>query len=590
MPGRIPETVLEDILSKIDIVEVISGFMPLKRAGRNFKANCPFHHEKTPSFIVSPDRQIYHCFGCGESGNAFKFLMRHERLEFPEAVETLAKKAGVTLPEREKADPALAAGNLALYEVNELAADFYAGNLWSPKGAAARKYLASRGISAETAKSFKLGLSLDAWDGLIAHLRQKSYSLQTIEKAGLILKRDSGGYFDRFRNRIMFPILDVRQRALGFGGRVMEGAGQDQAKYVNSPETPVYTKGRNLYGLMLTKDHIRDADCAVIVEGYLDFIIPYQNGVRNIVASLGTALTLEQVRLLKRYASSAVMIYDPDEAGQMATLRSMDILIEEEMQVRVVSLPKGFDPDLFVRKYGADAMKEKIASAQDLFDYKLSVLKTLHKHKSIEGKAKIATLMLETVNKIKNSVLRSEYIRKLAGELDVKEEALLEETKKARTHEPWRRQPEPAPEKKPAAISPTEKLLLRLMLEETALVSRIQECIEPGDFRNELAWRIASLLFDLARQGKPIDAKSLMNQLDNDDISSVIGESLCLPQELSNGDREEIVVDCIQRLKSERIKLRRTELHDQIRAAQDSGDAQRIEELMQEFQSLIRKG
>lgn len=590
MPGRIPENILEDVLSKIDIVEVISGFMPLKRAGRNFKTNCPFHHEKTPSFIVSPDRQIYHCFGCGESGNAFKFLMRYERLEFPEAVEALAKKAGVILPVAQNNDFRVSSGNLELYTVNELAVAYYADNLWSPAGAGARKYLASRGISEEIMKSFKLGLAFEKWDGLITYLRGKNYSLSTIEKAGLILKRDSGGYFDRFRSRVLFPILDVKSRTLGFGGRIMENAIKDQAKYVNSCETPIYTKGKNLYGLALTKDHIRDTDCVVIVEGYLDFIIPYQNGIRNIVASLGTALTIEQVRLLKRYAASAVMVYDPDDAGQMATLRSLDILIEEEMQVRIVSLPKGYDPDLFVRKYGAIAFREKIATAMSLFDYKLGVLIGLYKDKSIEGRSKIATLMLETVNKIKNSVLKSEYMRKLARELDVKEEALLEQARKTKTSDTARGAMDSVPEKRALAINPTEKLLLRLMLEETALIARIQECIEPGDFRNELASRIVSMLFDLSRQGKSIDPKSLMNQFDNDDVSRVIGESLCVPEDLSSRDKEEIVVDCIQRLKTERVKLRRTELHNEIKAAQDSGDIRKIEELMLEFQSLIRKG
>ncbi|MFA4993615.1 MAG: DNA primase, partial [Candidatus Omnitrophota bacterium] len=289
MSARIPESLLEDILSRVDIVEIISGYIPLKKAGRNFKANCPFHHEKTPSFTVSPERQIYHCFGCGESGNAFKFLMRHERMEFPEAVEILAKKSGVILPEHNNPD---AARHLSLssqlYKINELALNFYENNLQASGASACRDYLLNRGISIQTIKDFHLGLASSGWDSLINYLRSKGVSLSLMEKAGLILPKESGGYYDRFRNRIIFPIRDVRNRVIGFGARVMD---KTLPKYVNSPETPVYVKGRNLFGLNLSKDHIRDNDFAIIVEGYLDFMIPYQEGLCNVVASQGTALT-----------------------------------------------------------------------------------------------------------------------------------------------------------------------------------------------------------------------------------------------------------------------------------------------------------
>jgi DNA primase len=352
--------------------------------------------------------------------------MEYERLEFPEAVETLAKKAGVVLPEVEKVDAKTLSLTTQLYKVNELTCSFYEHTLNSPQSSQAKDYLLKRGIKEETIKLFKLGYALDRWDVLINHLRSKGISLFLLEKAGLILAKEGGGYYDRFRGRVIFPIFDVKSRPLGFGARALPEANkakaqENQAKYINSPETPVYIKGRNLYGLNLSRDAIRESDFVVVVEGYLDLIMPYQEGLRNIVASLGTALTYEQARLIKRYTHNVVMIYDPDDAGELATLRTLDIFVEEGMNVKVVSLPEGFDPDLFVRKNGIEKFKDNIAQAQSLFDYKLKVLKSRYSIKEIEGKARVSSEMLLTINKFKNAVVKSEYIKRLAEELNIKE-------------------------------------------------------------------------------------------------------------------------------------------------------------------------
>ncbi|OGX18934.1 MAG: DNA primase, partial [Omnitrophica WOR_2 bacterium RBG_13_44_8b] len=265
MAGRIAQNILEDILSRVDIAELISGYIPLKRSGRNFKALCPFHHEKTASFTVSPDRQIYHCFGCAKGGNAFSFLMEYERMEFQEAVELLARKCGVTIPETSKEDAKTASLSTQLYKINELANAFYMQNLNSSEGQTAKNYLIKRNIKEETLKLFRLGFALDKWDASINYLRAKNISLSLLEKAGLVLSKEGGGYYDRFRNRIIFPIFDVNSRTLGFGARVLPTLIQAKpdasiAKYVNSPETPIYTKGRHLYGLNLAKEAIREND------------------------------------------------------------------------------------------------------------------------------------------------------------------------------------------------------------------------------------------------------------------------------------------------------------------------------------------
>ncbi|MFA5286917.1 MAG: DNA primase [Candidatus Omnitrophota bacterium] len=584
MAGLIPENILDDILTRINIVEIISGYIPLKRAGRNFKACCPFHHEKTASFVVSPERQIYNCFGCGESGNAFKFLMRYERMDFPEAVEALARKVGVILPQSEPIDSKAQGLVTELFKINELAAQFYCANLDSSYGVGPKDYLLKRGILPETIKALKIGFALDKWDSLINHLRGKGFSLDILEKAGLVVSRDAGGYYDRFRNRIVFPVFDIKGRVLGFGARVLDNS---LPKYINSPETLVYTKGRNLYGLNLAKESIRENDFVGVVEGYMDFILPYQEGVKSIVASQGTALTIEQIRLLKRYTNNVVMIYDPDSAGELAALRSLDIFIEEEVNVKIVSLPKGFDPDSFVRKNGIEGFRKEIENAANLFDYKLSVLKSRYDIKDIANKAKVSAFMFETINKFKNAILRAEYLKKLSFELNVNEEALLEESKKG-SKDKFRAAPQVNNKMKPLNISPTEKLLMSLMLEESSLINRIKDNFDPQDFKDERISRIVSVMFSLLEQGKEVKPQSLVNYL-GDDISYLICGSEFLPEDMSLEHKERLVDDCLKRLKKDKAKVKREKLHEEIKVAQQSGEEGTLNRLIEEFHSLIKK-
>jgi len=582
---------LEDILSRIDIVELISGYIPLKKAGRNFKALCPFHHEKTSSFMVSPDRQIYHCFGCGAGGNAFNFLMQYERLEFLEAVEMLAKKAGVVIPHTEAGTQDAAGVTTQIYKVNEAAAVYYEGMLNSPAGAQARSYLLKRGINEKIARTFRIGFAPDKWDGLINTLRGNGFSLSLLEKAGLILNRQGGGYYDRFRNRIIFPIFDIKSRTIGFGGRILGAAGNADgadaaAKYVNSPETPVYSKGRHLYGLNVSKDAIRDGDSAVVVEGYLDFIIPYSRGTSNIIASLGTALTREQARLLKRYTNSVIMVYDGDAAGEIATLRTLDIFIEEGIDVRVAPLPKGFDPDSFVGKNGIEKFSGMLAHADNLFDYKLKILRSRYRAGEIEGKAKICSEMLATIKKFKNAVLKSEYLKKLSHELDVSEGALLEELKNSKAEKVFQINDKPL--KPRQDINPTEKLLIKLMLEENAFIERLRGAVEPADFRDERTARIVSTMLELAGQGKVPEAHKLLNYFGDSETLELICES-SIASDVSEDERERLFESCLSRLKSDSSKHRMRLLHEGIKDAQHRGDDDKVNRLLRELNTLIKK-
>ncbi|MFA5362041.1 MAG: DNA primase [Candidatus Omnitrophota bacterium] len=587
--GHIPENIIEDILNRVDIVEVISDYIPLKRAGRNFRALCPFHHEKSPSFMVSPDRQIYHCFGCGAGGNVLNFLLQYERLEFLEAVEALAKKAGVAIPQQVRKNSPAAGMVSALHAVNDLAAKFYENNLNSPKGKAAQDYLFARGLSEESLRSFRIGFATDAWDALIAHLRNKNIGLAVLEKAGLILPRDGGGYYDRFRSRIIMPVFDIKSKIIAFGARVMPGVGdKNTAKYVNSPETPLYVKRNCLYGLHLAKDAVRDLDFMIVVEGYLDFIIPYQHGVRNIVASSGTSLTQEQARLIKRYTHNVVVVYDGDSAGQMATLRSLDIFVEEGMQVKVVSLPEGYDPDSFVREKGINAFKALVGQAATLFDYKLAILESRFSSRSIEDKANISSEMLNTIGKFSNSILKSEYLKKLSGALEIDVNSLKDELKKVKSDRPFA-EGQPPPVHKNRAVNPTEQLLMKLMLEESSLADRIRRRIEPADFQDERIFRIVTALFDFLDQGREVEPSILINHFADTEISGLICES-AFTRDTEPSNKEEIVDDCIRRLKSKKKDSRKRFLHEEIKNAQKSGDEEKLHKLMQEFHSLIKEG
>jgi DNA primase len=584
MPAFIDENILSDILARVNIVEVVSEHIPLKRAGRNYKACCPFHHEKTASFTVSLDKQIYHCFGCGVGGNAINFLMQYERLEFPEAVEFLARKCGVVLPLKKSRDPKNAEQASQLRKINELAVTIYSNNLHSSAGSGARDYLIKRGIKQETAKQFRLGFARDSWDELLSGLRSKDFSLSEIEKAGLIIPKEGGGFYDRFRNRVIFPIFDIKNSCIGFGARVTDSS---NPKYINSPETFLYKKGKNLYGLNLAKDAVRESDFVAVVEGYLDCVIPFQHGLHNIVASLGTALTQDQARLIKRYTRNVVMIYDGDMAGETATLRSLDIFIEEDIEVRIAALPSGFDPDTYVRKHGIDELNKLIKDADNLFDYQLKVLKRKYDSLQSEGKAKIASEILRTIKKLKDPILRDEYIKKLSERLDLDESFVrdvynnlkLDSAISDIVSESFN---------KLTKTNPTEKLLMKLMLEESHLVNEIKEKIAPADFQDKMIARIVSTMFELATQGKNLSTHNLINYLGEETLSHLVCESTFLP-EISSSEKVKIVDDCIQRLKKNSLQAKRKRLQEAIKYAEEKGNEEELDKLKIEFNRLIKK-
>lgn len=581
MAGLIPQNILDQIQDRLNIAEVIGGYIPLKKAGRNFKALCPFHHEKTASFVVNPDKGIYHCFGCGEGGNIFGFVMKFERLDFPETVKMLAQKAGVLIPANLTAEANSQTDYL--YKINELASSYYREMLLkSAEAAAARAYLTKRGLNPETVEKFKLGFAPDSWDGFLNYAKSKGIKESWLEKSGLILPGKEKGYYDRFRGRLIFPIFNAKGQIIAFGGRVLDDG---LPKYINSPETPVYIKGHNLYGLNFAAESIREKDYCLIVEGYLDLITPYGAGFKNIVASLGTSLTVEQVRLIKRYTKNVIMVYDPDLAGEAATLRGLDLFVEEDMLVKIINLPQGLDPDDFIRQKGEKEFSLLIEQALDLFDYKLGLLTAKYNLNDLVQKTKIVAEMLPTLAKIPNAVLKSGYLKKLSQRILVGVDDLLTELKKVKkdySYLPVSPQAEP---KVNLSIPPAEKILASLMLESNETISIVKANLSIDDFIHPQIRKLVQELFELNSRGESVNPGKLITHLEEGAliIPELVETAECL------GDRHKNLSDCIQKLKKDKRKNRLDFVHQQIKLAQAKGDELGLKELVNECCSLIKQ-
>lgn len=577
----IPEKVIDQIRDRTDIVEVLSAYIPLKKTGRNYKAPCPFHHEKTPSFVVSPDKQIYHCFGCGAGGNVFSFLMKHENLEFPEAVEMLAQKAGIALPHESAASRAASSLANELYRIEDLACTYFQQCLVQHK--AARDYLAARGVGQETIAALRLGFAPEGWQGLLTYLAKQGVGGDRAEKAGLAIPGEKGGYYDRFRNRVTFPIIDIRDRILGFGGRVLDAS---LPKYINSPETPIYSKGRNLYGLHASKEAIKKRGSALIVEGYLDFIVPYQAGVQNIIATLGTALTVDQVKLLKRFAGTVVMVYDPDAAGEAASIRNLDIFISEDVNVYIAELPAGYDPDGFIRKFGVDEFQSLIKKSRNVFDYKFEKLAKRFDARSLHGKTQIVAEMLPTISKINNAVFKSGMIKRLGEKLSVDEDAIRTEMKKLKGRDPEdRRQAVPVSGKRDAATA--EKVVLALLLDHAGMIEKIMPRLALEEFRDTSVREVAGVIYAMHRENIEVSPAGLISHMDNrTDAAGLVSEAVAILEMLM--DKEKALEECVARIKKDNMKDRLARIQEAIRQAHGRQDEAQVRQLVAEYNGLVK--
>lgn len=479
---QISEEILEKIKSQNDIVDVISERVRLKKAGRNFTGLCPFHNEKTPSFSVSQEKQIYKCFGYGEAGNVISFVMKDKNLPFIEAVKYLANRANIPLKLGNGEQSQSNRKKELLYKVNVEAAKFFFSNLMNNQNA--KEYFLNRGIKEETIKKFGLGYANDSWNSLMFYLRKKGINDGLLEEAGLIsVNKEKGRKYDRFRNRVMFPVFDYQGKVIGFGGRVLDDS---KPKYLNSPETLVFQKGTNLYGLNFALKHNMSERYFVIVEGYMDLISLHQYGITNVVASLGTALTINQARLLKRYADKVVISYDADLAGQMATLRGLEILRTAGFDVRVLSIPQGKDPDEYVRSNGREAFLKLINNAEPLIDYRIKKAEEGIDFKNSQSVILYSKRIMDIISDL-DPIEKDVYIKKASENTGIKEQALYDILKikmKDNRENDFRNNKEEDRSKlyvEPGFLK-AERTLLKMMLENEEYLQYIEERISENDF------------------------------------------------------------------------------------------------------------
>ena len=588
--------VIDEVKERLDIVEVISAYVPLKRAGRHYKGLCPFHAEKTPSFVVFPETGTWYCFGaCGTGGDVFTFLMRRENLDFREALEHLARLAGVPLPAAQPHDSEAERHRERLRAICAAAARYYHHLLFHhPQGTAARAYLSQRGITEETMVAFQLGYALDDWEAGQRHLLGQGYTLEELAEAGLVVERQHGrGYYDRFRGRVMIPICDVQGRVIGFGARAL---GQDEPKYLNSPQTPIFDKSRTLFGLDKARQAIRAADQVIIVEGYMDVITAHQHGYANVVASMGTALTEHQLRQLKRYTRNFTLALDPDVAGRQATLRGLEQAREAldretipvpspdglmryerrlDAELRILTLPEGQDPDEVIRR-APDQWPELVKRALPIIDFYLQWAAEAYDLNTAHGKASAVATIAPLIREVADEVIRQHYIQQLARRIQV-EERVLERQILRKGGNGRRRAMRPVPTEAPQRVELEEYCLLRIMaspeLREHAAAELAQIDVAPlheDDFERAENRAIFSLLQTADPQGQSAPADQLPDSVPAHwtGLQERIAQLPPLPLEHAIRD----LVNAILRLRLERIRRSLSELRFLLTEAQEQGD------------------
>jgi DNA primase len=518
---RFPRGFAEEVKTQADILRIISDYVSLKKRGINYVACCPFHSEKTPSFNVNPNRGIFKCFGCNTGGDVFGFIMQIEGCSYPEAIRIVAGKCGIPIPVVEETEDyqKIARDRETVLQLNEWAAEYFESQLETDEGTQARDYIQSRTITDDTRRLFRIGYAPDRWDGLINHLKEKGATPEDIHTAGLAILKEQGGFYDRFRGRVMFPITDSQGRIIAFGGRIIS---EGEPKYLNSPETPVYTKGNNLFGLAQSKNDIRRLGFAILVEGYLDCIIPYQAGVTNIAASLGTALTDSQVRLLRRYMDQPQIVvnFDSDSAGQSATMRSIEMLLVEGFKVNILTMPTGKDPDEYVRTNGAQAFLGLLKTTQPYIEYVIDTTTAQFDIRRPSGKVEAINAILPHLARMRDKVARADYAEQIANRLKVDSRAIREEVKRVainRQHS--------LDAKRLRAVQETtqaERQLLELMVTNEdvrrAMVSNLRE----EDYRELATGGVFAAIIQLDQEGAEPDYSNLSEKVETEEERALL--------------------------------------------------------------------
>jgi len=588
---RFPQTFIDDLRRQADIVRVINDYVTLKKKGTNWMACCPFHQEKSPSFSVSPSKDIFYCFGCAKGGSVFNFVMEMERVSFPEAVRIVAEKSGVAVPVMEQDNKFEARRKEAdeVVELNAWALEFWEAQLadGGAEGRAAREYAEGRGISDETRQVFRLGYAPNSWDALGLHLKHKGATAAQVERSGLVVKKETGGSYDRFRGRLIFPVMDAQGRAVAFGARAMRP--EDEPKYLNSPETAAYTKGRHLFGLNVARDEIRKRKFAILVEGYLDLIIPYQHGVRNVVASLGTALTPEQAKLLGRFAHKVVVNYDGDRAGIKAAKRAIETLLPEDFEVKVLVLPDGADPDEFLRAQGTEEYNRRRGEAIPHIQFVLEQALRDRNLRSPAEKAEAVEEVLPFVRVVRNRIQKREYFDMMMDALRVEEAGLRRELWKSLNAGATAAGAADVKQQVVRAVTakPTlaEWRLLQELVHEAEVRHTLLPVIEEADYEILSTATIFRALKQIVEEGAEVNSTTLSEHTKDDPAVADLVSLLLFsePQRFEEGKPDfHTPESCFLTLRLERVDRRIKELAAEIAEAERAGDIERLDQLFRE--------
>ncbi len=582
---RIPDETIERIKDATDIVDIVSEYVQLNKRGRNFLGLCPFHTEKTPSFNVNPELQIYKCFGCNAAGNVFKFLQEHDKVSFVEAVTLLAQRSGIALPQRGRADGADDVTD-EIFRANELAQKYYHHLLYQEEGRGALEYLHGRKLTDETIERFNLGYAPAGWDGLLKVAGKRGLSPAAMEKAGLALPRQKGeGHYDRFRDRATFAIANLSKRTIGFGARSLKS--DQEPKYLNSPETPIYHKSSVLYGLSHTREEIRRQGTALIVEGYMDLLSLAQQGIDHVVASAGTAFTEEQCRALARYAGQVVLVFDGDAAGSTAAQRGLEVLLGAGVDARVVSLPGEHDPDTFVQAEGADGLLAAVEGAQAALDFYLAQLGGRFDLDTLQGKAQAAEALKPLLGRCQDAVRRDLMLREAAQRLGVDERALRQEFQRdlGRRRAPERTQETAAP--RSAGPPLREKEFLALLLQHPQYIAPAAAELTPEIFGDARSRQVAQLLFGKYREATQLDPALLVNEIDDGEVAALIGD--CALQGLDENQVEQQYRDGVAHFSSDALTRRIDQTKQALQEAVAAKDEEKINAVNAELMHLVRQ-
>lgn len=591
----IPDDVVEEVRARADITDIVGEFVSLKKSGKEYKSLCPFHDEKTPSFYVVPSKEFYKCFGCGASGDVFSFLMEHQGMDFVEAVKHAGRRSGVEVEEvkrsGEQEDP-----NRHLYEVNAFARMFYQDTLWDEEeGAGARSYLEERGIDGETAERFEVGYAPDEWRALRDAASTHGIDVETLLEAGLLNQSEKASKpYDRFRNRIVFPILSLSERVLGFGGRILGEGGEGVPKYLNSPESPIYHKGEVLYGLSWARRAIRRQEAALVVEGYMDAVALAAAGLENVVAPLGTSMTREQARLLSRYCTRVYLLFDSDPAGLKATFRAGDTLLAAGMHPAVVTLPPGEDPDDVVRREGEGYVRELVDQALDVLDRKIQILDEHDYFSSIERTRDAVDRLLPTIRATTDPALRDIYVAKVADRTGVRRETLEaelhrqdERSRRSRARRRGRSSRQRRERGKGSSDRTLPKMgaereILRILLRdpEGSYLEDCAEALAPDDFVDPAYRALYERLLqtpDLSHVPEGMDPVA----------ARTLEELLADSREISH--TRKVFQESVNRIRRKPLEQKSRELRGLLAEAEDSGDDERVGTLMDELSALARE-